>query len=134
MKRLLILSVFSLILFTGCAGSAGNTPSEITASAVRQKLNDPNVTIIDVREESEYTEQHISNAVLMPLSSLQNIKNTDIKPDSEIIVYCRTGRRSLQALNTLKQLGYTNVQSMSGGIMAWVAGENKVCKNTEKTC
>jgi phage shock protein E len=138
MKRLAVLSMISLFLFSGCGGQTNSTSDnpEISVNDAQQRLNDPSVVLIDVRTEEEYVAAHISNSTLIPLDTLENeiSKHSEITKDSEIIVYCRSGKRSMQAYNALTAMGYSNVKSLNGGINNWTANAEKVCKNTEKTC
>lgn len=76
--------------------------------------------LIDVRSPEEYAQGHIQGSRLIPLDVLSNsIKN--IVPDTtqEIIVNCRSGGRSAQAVHVLKSLGYTKVINLTGGVIAW---------------
>jgi rhodanese-related sulfurtransferase len=77
------------------------------------------VIIVDVREENEYNEGHIENAILLPVGQIEKDAQ-NILPDLQatIIVYCRTGRRSASAAEKLVKLGYENVYDL-GGILAW---------------
>lgn len=75
--------------------------------------------ILDVREKAEYDEKHIPGAVLIPHTEIEN-KAEKIIPDkdTQILVYCRFGRRSKLASENLVKLGYTNVKEF-GGIIEW---------------
>ncbi|HHJ06992.1 MAG TPA: rhodanese-like domain-containing protein [Anaerolineae bacterium] len=76
--------------------------------------------IIDVREPDEYAQGHIENAVNIPLSDL--IHNLDKLPDSKsapILLYCHTQKRATHALVTLRELGYSNVYNLEGGIVGY---------------
>lgn len=77
------------------------------------------IIILDVRRADEYEAGHIEGAVLLPNEDISDIK-PDILPDldAEILVYCRSGRRSKQAAQKLADLGYTNVYEF-GGIIDW---------------
>jgi rhodanese-related sulfurtransferase len=80
------------------------------------------IVLIDVREPEELkSDGYIAGAINIPLSTLQANLNK-IPKDKEVVVYCRSGHRSANAVNQLKQLGYTNVKSMAGGINNWKAG------------
>ena len=74
--------------------------------------------VIDVREPNEWEICHITNAILIPQKEIPK-KISQINKSREIILYCRTGIRSLQALKTLRDLGFTNVKSLQGGINRW---------------
>lgn len=95
----------------------------ITAKEAKEKIDSENdVIILDVRTKEEYSEEHIAGAILMPYDSITNEK-PDLLPnlDAEILVYCRSGRRSAVAAESLVRLGYTNVYDF-GGIIDWTYG------------
>ncbi|MDD5586663.1 MAG: rhodanese-like domain-containing protein [Alphaproteobacteria bacterium] len=74
--------------------------------------------LYDVRQPEEYNEGHIKNAVLMPLSDVPN-RYKELPKDKKIVVYCRSGRRSAEAVSFLREKGYTNVINLSGGYQEW---------------
>ena len=75
--------------------------------------------ILDTREQDEFDEGHIPGAILIPYTEIEN-KAIELIPDKDklILVYCRTGRRSKIAAESLAKLGYTNVKEF-GGIIDW---------------
>jgi molybdopterin/thiamine biosynthesis adenylyltransferase/rhodanese-related sulfurtransferase len=90
------------------------TPPEVDA------LPDGAATVIDVREDSEWDQGHLPGALHISKSYVeQQIEAAVPDRDAEVILYCAGGVRSLFAAQTLEQLGYTNVASMSGGFQAW---------------
>ena len=75
--------------------------------------------LLDVRELSEFEEGYIPGAVLMPLNTLGERAPLEIlDKDTQIIVYCRSGRRSAEAVQLLLALGFRNVFDL-GGILDW---------------
>ena len=69
-----------------------------------------NVKIIDVREPDEFFMGHYDGAVNIPLSTIpDNPTLKNISKDSPLVLYCRSGGRSEQALQILKKQGYTNL-------------------------
>ncbi len=76
--------------------------------------------LIDVRERSEWDEGHIAGAAHVGRSYLeQQIAGVAPDPSVPLVLYCAGGTRSLFAAQTLQQMGYTDVTSMSGGFQAW---------------
>ena len=75
--------------------------------------------ILDTREKDEFDEGHIPGAILIPYTEIEN-KAEEMIPDKDklILVYCRSGRRSKIAAESLAKLGYTNVKEF-GGIIDW---------------
>jgi len=75
--------------------------------------------VLDVREQEEFDEGHIVGAVLIPYEKIEDMA-AEMLPDKDkqILVYCRTGRRSKIAAGALAKLGYTNIKEF-GGIQDW---------------
>lgn len=77
--------------------------------------NIPNAVLVDVRTPEEFKQGHIESSINIPLSQLEDISEiTDDNLEIPIALYCRTGNRAVQALEELKELGYTNVASIGG--------------------
>ena len=78
-----------------------------------------NYIILDVRTIEEYNEGHIPNAICIPNETIdEDVINKLPNKDQLILIYCRSGNRSKQAANKLKNLGYTNLIEF-GGIIDW---------------
>lgn len=78
------------------------------------------VIVLDVREQWEYDEGHIPGVTLIPMDEVPN-RLAEIPTDKEVIVTCRSGNRSGQITDFLRQQGFDNVHNMDGGILAWEA-------------
>ncbi len=76
------------------------------------------VTLIDVRTPEEYRQGHIPGAISVPLDTIKDLERL---PESEgrVIIYCRSGKRSLTAIGILAGKGITSVEELEGGINAW---------------
>ena len=75
--------------------------------------------ILDVREQDEYDAGHIPDAILLPYTQIeQKVEDVILDKNALVLVYCRSGRRSKIASETLSALGYTNVKEF-GGINDW---------------
>src|SRR4051794_14456428 len=83
--------------------------------------NGNHAVVIDVREQHEYDEGRLPGAVHVPRGYLETrIENAVKDKDAHVILYCQSGNRSAFAADTLqRQLGYTNVEHMTGGITLW---------------
>ena len=77
--------------------------------------------IVDVREQNEYEESHLPGAVHVPRGHLESrIEGAARDKDQRVVLYCASGNRSALAAKTLQdELGYANVESMTGGITLW---------------
>jgi adenylyltransferase/sulfurtransferase len=92
---------------------------EVSALALKKSLDDKRgLVLLDVREPSEHLTSHIEGSKLIPLGQLTQRAN-ELDAAAEIVVYCNTGRKSLQGARFLKGLGFKNVKSLRGGIKAW---------------
>jgi phage shock protein E len=139
MKRIiLVLAIFVILALAACtAGPAAPAPApapvatqvatkvdvaqfgpNVDVATVNSLLGRDDVVILDVREQSEYDAGHIPGVTLIPLNNVPNRLN-EIPKDKPVIVTCRSGNRSGQATDFLRQQGYTNVHNMTGGINAW---------------
>jgi len=93
---------------------------DITVQELKERLdNGERLNLFDVREEWEYEEFNI-DADLIPLPQLpQRINELKELKNEEIILHCRSGSRSAQAKEFLKQRGFTNVRNVLGGMVEW---------------
>ncbi|MGM1430531.1 rhodanese-like domain-containing protein [Sphingobacterium lactis] len=73
--------------------------------------------LIDVREPFEYEVSNL-NGVNIPLSGVV-IESDQISKDLPVVIHCRSGKRSAQAIMLLEQEGFTNLSNLQGGILAW---------------
>ena len=77
------------------------------------------ITIVDVRTQEEFDEAHIEGATLIPNETIGDKDPQQLEDkDAEILLYCRSGRRSKEAAEKLVALGYTAVYDF-GGIIDW---------------
>ena len=120
MKKLIIVLLLSLVIFTGCSnkGEVVRVESIMVDEVykISENIDDyKDYVIVDVRSVEEFRSGHIKNSVNVPLP---NINEIDIPKDKNIIVYCRSGNRSLTAAGELQKLGYKKIYNM-GGIVDW---------------
>lgn len=94
---------------------------EVDCQTVKAKLDSgEHFVFIDCREPNEYETVKISGAVLIPMSQFpERVSELEQHKDSDIIIHCHHGGRSLNVAMWLKQQGFQNVLSMAGGIDAW---------------
>ena len=94
---------------------------EVSVDEARARIGGASApTVLDVREKEEFREGHLDGAISLPRGFLEmRVEETVRDKDAPIIAYCAGGTRSLIAARTLKEMGYTNVASMSGGFQAW---------------
>jgi rhodanese-related sulfurtransferase len=88
-------------------------------------LQDRGAFVLDVREPSEWAAGHLPGATLIPLGQLPS-RLAEVPRDRDIVVVCRTGRRSAEGRDILLGAGFDRVTSMAGGINAWKASGRPV--------
>jgi len=112
-----------IILMTVLANPAnGNSASlarDISASDAYTMYQN-GVYVLDVREQSEWDQAHIENTHLIPLGQLAS-RVSELPTDAPIVVICHSGNRSKVGRDTLLQAGFTQVTSVTGGMLAWQA-------------
>ncbi len=111
---------------------------EIAPEDVKRKLTtDSDFHLIDVRTPDERNTIHI-NGNIEYINSIDveagNISFDNYDKNDEIVVYCRSGNRSERVYNVMKNLGFTNVKSMAGGINEWVSLGYNTCSEVNNTC
>lgn len=92
----------------------------VSASEFDKEIKRDSVQLVDVRTPQEYAEGHIDGALNINVQSedfQQTVKN-ELSKDSIILIYCRSGKRSLKAAGILTRLGY-KVINLKGGIIEW---------------
>jgi rhodanese-related sulfurtransferase len=116
---LLVAVVIGVVLSQQNRTASTALPTEISVDQAAQK-RDQGAFILDVREPSEWADFHIPGATLIPLGELPN-RLSEVPKDREVVVVCRTGRRSAQGRDILLKAGYPQVTSMAGGVTQWQA-------------
>jgi molybdopterin/thiamine biosynthesis adenylyltransferase/rhodanese-related sulfurtransferase len=104
-------------------GFCGMTPPPNVPTITVQELQDKRSSqedhfLLDVREPDEYAAAQIEGATLIPLAQV-TARAAEIPRDKPVLVHCRSGVRSAKAVAALQDLGYTQVWSVAGGILAW---------------
>ena len=97
-----------------------SNPDEVTVQDMKKAMDDPKlgIKVIDVREPDEYQITHIAGVPLHPLSTLpQTFTNLD--PNTQYYIHCKSGVRSMKALKFLQEQGFKYTKSVKGGINAW---------------
>ena len=95
-------------------------PDEVSVQETKKALDDPKlgIKLLDVREPFEYEIAHINGAPLIPMGELSQ-RFTELDPNTQYYIYCKTGIRSLNAVRFLKEQGFKYTKSVKGGIDAW---------------
>jgi adenylyltransferase/sulfurtransferase len=104
-------------------GGAAALEVETTVEELKKRLDrHDRVWLLDVREKTEYDICRIAGSTLIPLGELPRrlaeLPQGSDAPD--MVVYCKMGARSAKAVNLLRERGFTRVQNLRGGILAWI--------------
>src|SRR4030095_506932 len=93
---------------------------DITVTELRDRIQAGlnRTQLIDVREPHEWEIVHLPGATLIPRGELPNHLN-ELNQTDEILVYCRSGSRSAQAVQFLRDMGFKKARNVKGGILAW---------------
>src|SRR6202167_3497602 len=97
-----------------------SNPDEVTVQEMKKALDTPplGIKVIDVREPDEWQIARIDGVPLIPLGTLPQ-RFTELDPNQQIYIHCKSGIRSLKALHFLREQGFKYVKSVKGGISAW---------------
>lgn len=138
MKKLIFL-ILAVMGLTACAQNGNPSAGTTTAATTLATTQKPeaiymNITaqqakeimdtqtgyiILDTRTQEEYDEGHIPGAILIPYDEITEKAESILTDKNQLLlVYCRSGRRSKIAAETLVELGYTNIREF-GGIIDW---------------
>lgn len=139
MYKRIIASIFAIItmasLITGCAAKNQKTQETTAMTGTYQQITQDEAKrimdtrddyiIVDARDQYEYDQGHIKDAIVIPYTDIEDMAEQKL-PNKEqlILVYCRSGRRSKIAAQSLADMGYTNVKEF-GGIIDWQYGVEK---------
>jgi rhodanese-related sulfurtransferase len=138
---LVALLVLTTLVIAGCGAPAATTPApaavadesaaaELPVTIDVTMANDlrgrDDVILLDVREDYEFNNGHVPGAAWIPLGELPN-RLDELPKDKTIVAVCRSGNRSGQATELLRQQGF-DAHNMQGGMLAWQAAGLEVEK------
>ena len=131
-RPLLVLLGLALVV-AACGGEsadeAAGTGSDdgsgirlVSAEAGEAIRTDPpeGLVVLDVRTPEEFAEGHLEDAVMIDFYEEDFADQlAELDPDAPYLLYCRSGNRSSQAVEIMRELGFTDVADVDGGILAW---------------
>lgn len=127
-KSLMLLSMLAM-LGTTPAVLAASVPSSVEVEQAAT-LRSQGALLLDVREPGEFAEVHAKGAQLIPLGQLPSrLKEIAQYKNQPVAVICRSGRRSAQGADILRNAGFTQVANVEGGTNAWVNAGLPVDRN-----
>ncbi len=115
------------------AAAAAEPPAVPTIGAqelvARETARDPALVVLDVRTPEEFAAGHVPGAINVPHDQIEG-RLAELAPlrDKDVVVYCKSGRRSALALDVLGKNGYTRLRHLEGDLPAWEAAGGPVEK------
>lgn len=125
MKNLFLASLMAFG-FASCSQTNSGTSQEgsvadnVNVATFAQFEQNDEAQLLDVRTDQEYAEGHIAGAVNIDIFAAdfdQQVQKLD--KSKPVYVYCRSGRRSANAMARMRDAGFTEIHNLQGGIMAW---------------
>ncbi len=95
----------------------------IEAVEVKKRMDaGEKINLLDVRQPEEHAEFNIGGT-LIPLGNILSMQTEEIESlkEEEVICYCRSGQRSMQASMMLENMGFKNIKNLTGGMLGWQA-------------
>lgn len=116
----MLLALMALFALTLTACSSADTATSLSPSDFQALTQESGVVTLDVRTPAEFASGHLPGAVNLDVESptfTQGLSQLD--PNATYAVYCRSGNRSKTALDQMDQAGFSKMQDLDGGIVAW---------------
>ncbi|MFC7356829.1 rhodanese-like domain-containing protein [Jejudonia soesokkakensis] len=122
MKYLFVLFTLFFSL-QSCHEDTSVTVNRVTPQEMRAALlQDATIQLLDVRTPTEYEASHLKSAQNICVTDSDFIERAEeLDKDKPVYVYCKKGGRSAKASKILKELGFTKIYDLNGGITAWDA-------------
>jgi len=133
MKKIIYVLIATIALLTSCTSASVSSEKETEKPMTKVEIiNDtPEIfesnmegdyLLLDVRTQEEYDAGHIESSLLIPVSELESrLDEIEAYKDKSVLVYCRSGNRSVTASNILIDNGFTDVHNLLTGYNGWVA-------------
>lgn len=123
MSKFIRIFIFALLIITTLSSGVqaqNQKAKDVRARAFKRQIKKEQVILVDVRTPDEYNSDHLKNAKMIDFKA-DDFKEqiTKLPKNNTICVYCRSGNRSRQTKEILKQEGYLRIYNLKGGITAW---------------
>lgn len=129
MRRSLPVLLGLLLALAACGGDSSDDGAAeaggirlVSAEEGESIRTDPpeGLVVLDVRTPEEFAEGHLEGAVMLDFYEEDFADQlAELDPDAPYLLYCRSGNRSGQTVELMRELGFTNVADVDGGILAW---------------
>jgi rhodanese-related sulfurtransferase len=119
MRKFAALIALSAVLLTGCSNGNESTMT-LDAVGFQAKTQEAGVVILDVRTKAEFDEGHIANAININVESNEFLSEiSKLDKSKTYAVYCRSGRRSADALAKMTNEQFISLSHLDGGVIDW---------------
>ena len=119
MRRLVLISVLAFA-FAGAAGAEEIATIAPPVLGQRLEAGDAEVLVLDVRSAAEFDEGHLPGAINIPHDAIgERIGELGTPDERDLVVYCRSGRRSALALEALREAGFHRLFHLEGDYLRW---------------
>jgi len=119
MRKFAVLIALSTVLLTGCSNGNESTMT-LDAVGFQAKTQEAGVVILDVRTKAEFDEGHIANAININVESNEFLSEiSKLDKSKTYAVYCRSGRRSADALAKMTNEQFISLSHLDGGVIDW---------------
>lgn len=119
LKKFISVVSLALVFLTGCSTDS-DSAINLAAQEFQAKIQEAGVVILDVRTRGEFNEGHIENAINIDVES-SSFQSEIAKLDKSktYAVYCRSGRRSADAVAKMSEQKFTSLVNLNGGVIDW---------------
>jgi phage shock protein E len=119
MRKFAVLIALSAVVLTGCSNGNESTMT-LDAVGFQAKTQEAGVVILDVRTKAEFDEGHIANAININVESNEFLSEiSKLDKSKTYAVYCRSGRRSADALAKMTNEKFISLSHLDGGVIDW---------------
>jgi rhodanese-related sulfurtransferase len=122
--RFSFLALTFALLVAACGASTTAAPVELVTAeeAAATITQTPDVIVLDIRTPEEFAGGHLEEAINIDFyASDFPDKLSQLDRNASYVMYCRSGSRSEQAASMMRQLEFTSVEEIDGGILSWTA-------------
>jgi phage shock protein E len=120
MKKVISAIFASALILTGCSSTPSAT--NLDAAGFAQEVTKADVITLDVRTSGEFMEGHIAGAINIDVEgSSFDSEIANLDKSKSYAVYCRSGRRSLIAVDKMSAAGFEKLSNLNTGINDWIA-------------
>lgn len=108
--------------------------NDISLAELKSGLAQGKILLVDVREAEEYAAGHIAGALFNPLSKFNATALPVAGLDQKVVIYCRSGKRSVSAMEQARLMGRRDANThFGGGILAWLNAGEPVVEGMKST-